>query len=392
MTHLDADLAVVGLGAIGAATAHRAAAAGLSVVGFDRFSPPHELGSSHAETRITRLAAGEGPEYLATVARSHEIWRELERETGTDLLHQCGGLIIGPSSGGGADGRWTDFVSATAAVADTAGVEFERLEAPDVRARWPRIRVGDGNVAGLERSAGIVMVERAVAVQLALARELGARIHTNEAVLTIDPDDTGVNVTTPQRTIRVARVVTAAGAWLPEFLTDADEALVEVTRQVVFWFDVDDLDAFAVGRLPTLIWAGEEISDYIGVFPIAAGTTPALKVLGEQFDRTTTADAVDRTVSESEIAEFHERLVVPRLDGVTPNCVRAAVCLYTNTPTDDFLIDTDPRSDRIMIVSPCSGHGFKHSAAIGEALAHAAAGIDPFVDLGPFSRRRFVDR
>jgi len=88
------DLAVVGLGAFGAAMAFHATRLGLSVLGIDRHDPPHTMGSTHAETRITRLAVGEGPQYLPLVARSHEIWRELEAETGVPLLHECGGLII----------------------------------------------------------------------------------------------------------------------------------------------------------------------------------------------------------------------------------------------------------------------------------------------------------
>lgn len=387
MTDLDADLAVVGLGAIGAATASRAAALGLRVIGFDRFDPPHERGSSHAETRVTRLAVGEGPMYLPTVARSHEIWRELEAEFDVPLLYQCGGLIVSPRSGGGADGRWTDFVTATARVAADAGIRFDRLSADETRSRFPVLRLRDDEVAGHEPTAGVVMIEQAIRVQLRLARRHGARLHTNEMVVGIDPDDRGVRITTARRSVRVARVVTAAGPWMPELAADDDARSLEVTRQVVCWFEVDDVAAYSVGRLPPILWPGRDITDYLAVFPIAPGATPALKVMGEQFDAATSADDVDREISPEEVADLYERLVTPRLSGVRPQCHRQTVCLYTSTPTEDFLIDHDLRSDRITLVSPCSGHGFKHSAAIGEALAHAAAGEAPNVDLAPFARR-----
>ena len=113
-----------------------------------------------------------------------------------------------------------------------------------------------------------------------------------------------------------------------------------------------------------------------------------MKVLGEQFVDPTTPDAVDRTVSRNEIAAFYERMVEPRLVGLTPNCVKASVCLYTNTPDDHFLIDVHPEHDDVTVVSACSGHGFKHSAAVGEALARRAAGLD-HLDLSPFGRSRF---
>ena len=90
-----ADAIVVGLGAMGSATAHQLALRGASVLAFDQYGPPHEFGSTHGDTRITRLAIGEGLDYVPLVRRSHEIWRGLERESGAHLLTQCGGLILG---------------------------------------------------------------------------------------------------------------------------------------------------------------------------------------------------------------------------------------------------------------------------------------------------------
>ncbi len=89
-----ADVIVVGLGAVGSAATLHLAKQGQRVRGFDTWSPPHSNGSSHGETRITRLAIGEGEEYSPLAIRSHELWREFEREAGVDLLVQCGGLII----------------------------------------------------------------------------------------------------------------------------------------------------------------------------------------------------------------------------------------------------------------------------------------------------------
>ena len=105
------DLIVVGLGAMGSATLYQAAKTGAKVLGIDRYNPPHEFGSSHAETRITRLAVGEGPQYLPFVERSHEIWHELEAQTGRRLLYQPGLYVIAPkdaSRTGG--GHWDRFV------------------------------------------------------------------------------------------------------------------------------------------------------------------------------------------------------------------------------------------------------------------------------------------
>lgn len=387
MTAGSYDLIVVGLGAMGAATLLQARRRGLNCLGIDRHDPPHEFGSTHAETRVTRLAVGEGAQYLPFAKRSHEIWRELEATTGQELFHESGNLIINPLAESD-DDRWGDFVSATDAVAATAGIDFEVLTAAQVRDRHPRLAITDQERAGFEPTGGAVMCERAVDVQLQLARSEGAETHTNETVTDITPTASCVTITTANGSYRADRVVLATGAWLPSMVAAQDREQLSVTRQVVYWFEVDDPADFGAARFPTVIWASTSIDAYLAVFPIPNDSAPVLKVLGEQFHTTTDADTVDRFVTDAEIDSFYERLVLPRVVGVGPTCVRSTVCLYTNTPDDHFLIDTDPRSDRVMVVSPCSGHGFKHSAALGEAIAETVATGNSTLDLNPFARIR----
>jgi sarcosine oxidase len=378
------DIVVVGLGAMGAAVAYHAAQLGLSVLGIDRFAPPHDLGSTHAETRISRLAVGEGPQYPPFVARSHELWREFEAKTGESLLHQCGGYIFTEPVQGGE--RWNDFVTATADIAASAGIEYVEMHPSEVRASHPRILLSDDAKAGFEPTGALIMCERAIAVQIDLARQLGATIRTDERVIAIEPRDGGVEVSTATDTFRCDHAVLATGPWLPDFAAPEHAELLTVTRQVVYWFEVDDLDQFRSENFPFVMWVGETDQDYVSFFPMPPGGIQALKILSEQFLDSTTAEEVDRTVSAEEIAEFHARLVAPKLAGVSANCVKTLVCLYTNTPDDHFLIDADPRSDRITVMSPCSGHGFKHSAALGEAVAqHIATGTSA-LDLTPFRR------
>lgn len=379
-----ADLAVVGLGAFGAAVAYHAAALGLDVVGFDRHRPPHEFGSSHAETRVTRLAVGEGAHYVPFVQRSHELWREIGAATDTVLLHDYGGLIIAPA-GVSDDDRWGNFVEDTALVASGAGIEFEQLTAADARSRFPNVLVGDDEIVGREPTAGIVMAEKVVAAQLDLATAAGAELRFGSTVSGLSRSKGRPVVRTSDGDVAARHVVIAAGAWAPTF-HDVDQLCV--TRQVVFWFEADDLETWRPDQLSFVIWARKSIDEYLGAFGAPWGGIPAVKVLGEQFVETTTPDAVDRTVSPGEIAAFYERMVKPRLAGLTPNCVKASVCLYTNTTDDHFLIDSHPEHLDVTVVSACSGHGFKHSAAIGEALARRAAGQD-HLDLSPFDRSRF---
>lgn len=386
MTHRD--LIVVGLGAMGSAALRSAAESGASVLGIDRYSPPHRFGSSSAESRITRLAIGEGPQYLPFVARSHEIWRDLEARSGHQLLYQPGGYTLCPPSPAHLE-RWGNFVTQTQNVARDAGLSFERRTRAEFSAHLPAVTVTD-EMIGFEPTGGIVLSELAVDVQLRLARASGAEIVTDTAVTGVEPTIDGAVVIAGGRTFTADRVIVTTGPWFSQLAPPVDAAGVEVTRQVVFWFEADDPSRYSADHFPFLIWAGDRAEDYLGVFPIVPGGTPGLKVLGEQFTDSTTVDIVDRAVTDDEIRSFHERFVAPRLDGVTNNCVRAEVCLYTNTPDDHFLIDHHPESEHVVYASPCSGHGFKHSAALGEALAQLTTSGASDLDLRVFGRDRLV--
>src|SRR5579871_4193009 len=127
------EVAVVGLGAMGAATLYQLAKRGVSAIGVDRHVPPHEHGSSHGETRITRRAVGEGADYVPLVTRSHAIWRELERATGMTLFVPCGGLVVGRMDCGP-----QGFLRATVDVARQYGIEHEILNCDALVARFPQ--------------------------------------------------------------------------------------------------------------------------------------------------------------------------------------------------------------------------------------------------------------
>src|SRR5437588_9034216 len=114
------EVIVVGLGAMGAAVSWQLARRGVGVIALDRYAPPHDRGSTHGESRITRLAVGEGDEYVALVRRSHELWREIEAESRQTLLTQTGGLVIG--------GPESDFLERTREIAVRHGIEHETLE------------------------------------------------------------------------------------------------------------------------------------------------------------------------------------------------------------------------------------------------------------------------
>ncbi len=375
------DVLVVGLGAVGSATTYQLARAGASVVGIDRYSPPHDLGSSHGETRITRLAVGEGAEYVPLVARSHELWREIEAATDERLLVACGGLVMGSPSATGQHGVG-DFTSATIRLAAANGIDHEVLDAHDVRARFGVFQPTD-EVAYFEPTAGYLRAEACVAAQLELAERLGASLRRDETVRSIDERATGVRVETDAERYEAARVVVAAGPWVPE-LVPGLAAHLTVHRQVQYWFGIDgDHERFAA--LPVFIWLhGDEEGEYLYGFPAVDGPAGGVKVATETFDAATTPGTVDRGLRTGEAASMWAAHLQGRFAGLSSRCVRHAVCLYTVAPDFGFVLDVLNGHGNVVVASPCSGHGFKHSAAIGECAAALALGRVPRCDVTSF--------
>jgi sarcosine oxidase len=383
------DIVVLGLGAMGSAAAFQLAKRGRNVLGLDQFAPPHRLGSSHGETRITRLAIGEGEHYTPLVMRSHELWREIEQETGADLLTVTGGLIIS-STARTARLHVDQFFSNTVVAAEKYRIPHQILSAQDIRRRFPPFHVRDDEIGYYEPSAGFLRPEACIGAQLQFARKYGAAIHTNEKVLGFEASADEVTVTTDLRTYTAATLIISAGAWLPGLLGDKYAAPFKVLRQLLFWFDVKGpITPFLPPDCPIFIWELQGPRQAIYGFPAIDGTEGGVKVATQQYERTTTPDTVDRDVSAEEAAAMHA-YVAPYLPDLSSRCIKAVSCLYTVTPDAEFVIDFHPESKRVIVASPCSGHGFKHSAAIGEALAELAVHGKSHFDLSAFRFSRFT--
>jgi sarcosine oxidase len=383
------DVIVAGLGAMGSAALCQLAGRGAKVLGLDRHAPPHKFGSSHGETRITRLAIGEGAHYTPLVQRSHELWREIERETGADLMTTTGGLIIS-SDGPTADTHVANFYGNTLAAAEACGIAHEILDARAIRQRFPAFHVADDEFGYFERDAGFLRPETCIATQLALAQMRGAEIRTGEILTAFEADAGGVTATTDRGRYHADRLILSIGAWLPGLLTEELSRSFKVYRQVLFWFEIEGpVEPFLPENFPVFIWSLKNSTQGVYGFPALNGREGGLKISTEQYLSSTSADAVDRHVGPAEIAAMYENLVAPNIPALGRRCLKTETCLYTVTPDAGFVIDRHPESDRVTIVSACSGHGFKHSPAIGEALTEMALDGRTTLDLGPFGIARF---
>jgi len=362
------EVIIVGLGAAGAAALYQLARRGVKAIGIDRFAPPHDQGSSHGETRITRICVGEGAPYPPLARRSHEIWRELEAETGADLLLQCGALVLG-QRGTGMHGR-ADFVGQTLEMARRFDVAHEELGAAEIGARYPQLALTGDEAGYFEPGAGLVYPERCIAAQLEMARRLGAEVVTGETVTAIERDGAGARVATGVGTYASDQVIVTAGAWAPG-LAGAPLKGLAIQPQALHWFAARDPVLYQADRFPVFIWVhGAPPDDVFYGFPIPPGSaTQAVKVATEAHTSIGSPDGFDRAAPADLAEDVYRRHVRGRLLGLAPGAVKSVRCLYTTTPDSDFVIDR--LESGIILASACSGHGFKHSAAVGEMLADA---------------------
>ena len=386
------DTIVVGLGAMGSAAVYQLAKRGNKVLGLDRFSPPHANGSSHGESRIIRQAIGEGEEYVPLVLRSYELWREIEKATGRELLTITGGLTLESQNSEGVLHGRLDFLDQAIRCAEKFNIRHEIFETADIRKRYPQFAVTDER-AYFEYETGFLRPELCIEAQLHLARKHGAVVQTNEMIVSVGSSaDSGVTVQASRGAYSAEKVIISTGPWIARFIPPPYAHLFKVYRQVMYWFDIreDCRSTFAAPGSPIFIWIfakGGEFGFY--GFPTLDGKT--IKIATEQFTVITDPDHVQRGVSMEEKQSMYKDYVKGRLPGISDRCGTAASCLYTTTPDSNFVIDVHPDNDRIMIASPCSGHGFKHSAAIGEALAEQVIDGKSKIDISSFRMKRFKD-
>ncbi|HJS85745.1 MAG TPA: N-methyl-L-tryptophan oxidase [Acetobacteraceae bacterium] len=390
MSHsATADVIVVGLGAMGAATLARLARRGARAIGIDRRHPPHDHGSSHGETRITRLAVGEGAVYVPLARRSHALWREMEQETGKRLMLQVGGLIFGSGDSGAALHGRQAFVRHTIELAESFGISHEVLDAANIEARFPQFALRGDELGYYEPEAGMLFPEACIAAQLELAARDGAIIRTGETVHEITETGSGVAVSTDAGSYAAGEVVLAVGAWLPGMLQGTLAARARVYRQTLHWFAPEDPSFYAPNRFPVFIWMhGKRETDHFYGFPMLPGSA-GVKLATEQYAGETTVETVERAVSPAESDAMYATHVAGRLHGVSGRATRSSACLYTVTPDRGFIVDRAHGQAHVHVVSACSGHGFKHSAALGEAVAAMVLG-ETIPHLAPFSLARFA--
>ena len=376
-TVLEADYAVIGLGAMGASTLCYLARSGGKVVGIDRYSPPHHHGASHGGYKVTREAVAEGQAYLHFVRRSNELLHDLERQYNVNLIRRTGTLIIGSEAATSSNG----FLRDTVQIAQANEIEHQVFSSKDLKRLYPQlIGVANEDAGYFEPNAGFIRPEPLLSLQIALARQAGAEILENTAVTRITPIGGGVEVEADGLRIRARQVVVATGRWTDDLFGGRFGTLLSVTRQRTFAFKALDIAAYRLNRFPTLMWFRESAGgECVTVFPLE-GSADGVKFFVADTE-------VDPRVGPSG-DRFYQHHVQPFFGGISSQLLASETCFYTSTADHGFVLDWHPDIPGLFLASACSGHGFKHALGLGETIAALLTG-QPVPDLSVFSLDRF---
>ena len=361
---------------MGSAAAYHLAKRGLAVAGVEQFEPGHDRGSSHGLSRIIRLAYFEHPSYVPLLRRAFTLWRELEEEAGERLLHVTGAIDAGlPGS---------RVLEGSLESCRVHGLRHEVLTGAEVNRRFPGYNLPDEYRAVLQPDGGFLEPERCIQAHVRLATERGATILTGRRVRGWRQDTDSVVVVLDDGEIRARQIVISAGAWIPQ-LVPSLASLLRPERQVVGWFGITEGGAFAPASFPVFVMTTPH-GHFYG-FPEFG--VPGFKI-GKYHHRSEPADpdAVRRSVDTDDEAVLRS-CVRDFFRGADGPLLRASTCMFTNTPDEHFIIDRLPEIPEALVVSACSGHGFKFCSVVGEIVADLVTEGSTSHDLSLFRLDRF---
>jgi sarcosine oxidase len=363
MDQIHARHVVLGAGAMGSATAYHLAKRSEPVLLIEQFRVGHDRGSSHGAARITRHSYAD-PHCARLMIDAFRAWKTLEADAGQNLYIRTGGVSFGPPEAG--------YVARVVANLEAIGIPHRRMTAKQLHQALPAFEMPENYDSVFEPDAGILAASRAVALQVALARELGGgktEVREECRIDRIDLDAAKPTLIGENLRITADRLVVTAGAWVQKLLPQLGIPL-QPTRQQVLYFRPSDPTLFAIGRFPVFIYKGiDPRDDYYGMPQCLGCDVKVARHGGPDID----PDTVDRTVVGEEYRETVRQFLHTHIPGLTAAPISLTeVCLYTVAPDDRFVIGPWPGRPEVIVASPCSGHGFKFSNLIGRILADLA--------------------
>ncbi len=366
------DAIVIGCGGVGSAALYHLAKSGAKVIGLDRFPGGHDRGSSHGDTRIIRQAYFEHPDYTPLLIRAYALWSDLAEAIGEQLYFEVGLLEVGPADG--------IVIPGVLNAARQHGLSVDHLTAEEANYRFPQFHTPAGWQAVFEQHAGYLLVERCVLAHLKLAAQCGAEVRDGVSVLGWRPQGEGVVVETSAGEIEGRRLVIAAGAWAADLLSHLALKL-EVRQKHLHWRPAPA--AFSAERCPTFFFEtpvsetrdsetrdSETQTNFFYGFPQLdqRGLKVAEHTHGEVLTDPLNASREPDKKDTARVSQF----LAKYLPGAAPHDADHATCFYTMSADEHFLVGRHPRHEQVSFAAGLSGHGFKFTGVLGEALKDLA--------------------
>lgn len=370
------DAIVVGVGGMGSATLWQLARRGQKVLGLEQFDIPHASGSSHGINRIIRLAYYEDPRYVPLLKRAYELWHELESACGEQLLFTTGSIDASEPEGEVFTGAFESC--------KLHDLPHEVLTSAELSQRFPGYRLPENYLALYQKDGGFLLSERTIVRHAEAAMNLGAEIHGREEVLDWNSSSDGLSVRTTRGVYQTGKLIFTAGAWMGKLLDDLTP-LLRPERQVLAWLQPLEPAQFTPETFPVFNLTVPE-GRYYG-FPVYGN--PGFKIgryhhLDETIDPAEPLRPPD--MADEDILRAFVRRYTPAANGPT---LALRTCIFTNSPDEHFIVDILPGDDRVVVASPCSGHGYKFCSVIGEILADLTIDGATRHDISLFQLDRF---
>ena len=378
------DVIVIGVGSMGSAACHYLSKRGYKVLGLEQFDITHEFGSHTGQSRIIRKAYFEHPDYVPLMERAYKNWKQFEDETGEQLYFKTGLLYAGNSN--------NEIIKGVKLAASLYNIELEQLNKKDVASRFPPFNFPNSFEVLIEPDAGFLPPERSIRLYAEKAKRNGAEIHSHEKVIEWKKEGTGLIVKTDKNIYKSNKLIITAGAWAGKMIPGLSDK-IKVTRQFVAWIKPKNEPRVSLNNFPCWMIADEDKHGCYYGFPLLNtekfGEPAGLKLAHHYPWDITDPDKVNRETTGNDIENI-KYCLNKYLPGIVDSILSTKICLYANSPDENFIIDKLPGfEENISIACGFSGHGFKFASVIGEILADLAMEGTTTLPIGFLNAKRF---
>ena len=385
------DVIVIGVGSMGSATCYYLARRGYKVLGLEQFDISHELGSHTGQSRIIRKAYFEHPDYVPLMEKAYANWKQIENETGEQVYFKTGLLYAGSSN--------NEIIKGVKLSASLYNIELEHLNITDASKRFPQFNFPKDFEVLFEPDAGFIPPEKTIRLYASEAKKHGAAIHSNEKVIewskgtpSEKKDGNNIIVKTGRQTYQCKKLIITAGAWAGKMIAPVADK-IKVTRQCIAWIKTKNDDQFERNRFPCWMFGDDDKGGCYYGFPLLDtkkfGEPAGLKLAHHFPYQITDPDNVNRQTTEADL-ENVKYCLDKYLPGVFESVLSTKICLYANSPDENFIIDQLPGfEENVSIACGFSGHGFKFASVIGEILADLAIDGKTSLPIQFLSAKRF---